>query len=168
MKRLVLVCPSVRNPMKRAVVILTVGLVCAALSAPAAFGFAANFDYTGHVKGEPTEFVGFFVKHTQSGHRKVVGFTVSQIPYTCSDAPSGTTAGWKFTERMRVRSDRTFEGKGDWVELPLDPTGRVSGKVRKGGVAVGDFKLRGELAGAGTHCHTGLLDWRATKQQPPT
>lgn len=153
--------------MKRLVFTLS---ICGLLAVPAtgAFGFAATFNYTGHVKGEPTEFVGFFVKHGDGGHRKVVGFTVSHIPYTCSDAPSGTTAGWRFTDRMRVRPDRTFAGKGDWVGLPMDPVGRVSGKFRKGGVAVGDFKLRGELAGAGTHCRTGPVDWRATKQQPPT
>jgi hypothetical protein len=153
--------------MKRLVFTLS---ICGLLALPAtgAFGFASTFDYTGHVKAEPTEFVGFFVKHGDGGHRKVVGFTVSQIPYTCSDAPSGTTTGWRFTDRMRVRPDRTFDGRGDWVELPLDPVGKVSGKFRKGGVAVGDFKLRGELAGPGTHCHTGLVDWRAKKQAPPT
>jgi hypothetical protein len=152
--------------MRRLTLGISIALVAGALVAPAAFGFAANFDYTGHVKGQPTEFVGFFLKHTANNHRKVMGFTVSQIPYTCSDAPSGTTAGWRFTERMRVRRDRTFEGTGDWVGLPLDPVGKVSGKLRHGGVAVGDFKIRGELAGPGTHCRTGLLEWRATKQQP--
>ena len=152
--------------MKRLVFTLS---LCAMLALPAtgAFGFAATFNYTGHVKGQPTQFVGFFVKHPAGGHRKVLGFTVSQIPYTCSDAPSGSTTGWRFTERMRVRH-RAFEGRGDWAGLPLDPVGTVSGRFRDGGVAVGDFKLRGELAGAGTHCHTGLLKWRATKQQPPT
>jgi hypothetical protein len=153
--------------MRRATLILSLALTAAAVLAPAAFGFSSSFDYAGHVKGQPTGSVGFFVGRGDGGHRKVAGFTVSQIPYTCSDAPSGSTTGWRFKERMRVRRDRTFEGTGDWVGLPLDPTGSVSGKLRHGGVAVGDFKLRGELAGAGTHCHTGLLEWRATKQQPP-
>jgi hypothetical protein len=157
---------ALRDPMRRAALILTLAFVCVTVTASGALGFAANFDYTGHVKGQPTEFVGFFIKHAPSGHRKVVGFTVSQIPYACSDAPPGATAGWRFKDRMRVRRDRTFEGTGDWVDLPQDPTGAVSGKLRRRGVAVGDFKLRGELAGPGTHCHTGLLDWRATKQQP--
>ena len=154
--------------MRRPALILTLALACAALTAPAAFGFAAGFDYTGHVKGQPTESVGFFVKRGDGGHRKVVGFTVSQIPYTCSDAPSGATTGWRFTERMRVRRDRTFEGSGDWVGLPLDPTGKVSGKFgTRGDVARGDFRLRGELAGSGTHCHTGLVEWRAFHQAAP-
>jgi hypothetical protein len=152
--------------MKRLVLVICLcGLL--AVAAPAAFGFSASFNYTGHVKGQPTEFVGFSTKRGDGGHRKVFGFTVTQIPYTCSDAPSGATAGWRFKERMRVRPDRTFEGTGDWTGLPLDPVGSVSGKFRQSGVAVGDFKLRGELAGPGTHCHTGLLDWRAAKQQQP-
>jgi len=154
--------------MKRTALVLSLVVACVAVTAPTAFGFAGAFDYTGHVKGQPTASVGFFVKRGDGGHRKVVGFTVSQIPYKCSDAPSGATTGWRFTERMRVRRDRTFEGRGDWVGLPLDPTGTVSGKFRRRGVAVGDFRLRGELAGAGTHCHTGFLEWRATKQQPST
>jgi len=154
--------------MKRFVLCIWIGGLVAALSASAAFGFAANFNYSGHVRGNDTAFVGFFLKHGAGDTKKVIGFTVAQIPYTCSDAPSGATAGWRFVPKMRVRSDRTFEGRGDWVELPLDPVGTVSGKLRRGGVAVGDFKLRGELGGAGTHCRTGLLEWRATKQQPPT
>ena len=152
--------------MKRLVLVVC---LCGLLAVPAlAFGFASAFDYRGHVKGNQTASVGFFIKRGDGGHRKVFGFTVAQIPYTCSNAPSGATTGWRFKERMRVRPDRTFEGTGDWTGLPLDPVGRVRGKFRKRGVAVGDFKLRGELAGPGTHCHTGRLDWRAKKQQPPT
>jgi hypothetical protein len=145
---------------------MAIALIGGALMAPAAFGFAASFDYTGHVKGNPVAQVGFSVKRSDAGRRKVVDFTIAQIPYTCSDAPSGSTAGWSFVPKMRVKRDRTFEGRGDWVELPLDPVGTVSGKFRRGGVAVGDFKIRGELAGPGTHCRSGLLEWRATKQQP--
>jgi hypothetical protein len=63
---------------------------------------------------------------------------------------------------MRVKSHRKFGGSGDWTGLPLDPVGTVNGKLRPGGVAVGDVKHKGGLAGPGTHCHTGLLDWQAT------
>jgi hypothetical protein len=150
--------------MKRLVLSICLAGSLAAISASAASGFASNFDYVGHVKGDPNASVGFFAQRTGTGQRKVAGFTVSQVPYTCSDAPSDTTAGWQFEPKMRVRSDRTFSKTGDWKGLPLDPVGRVSGKLHKGGVAVGEFKLRGELAGPGTHCTTGLLDWRATKQ----
>jgi hypothetical protein len=63
---------------------------------------------------------------------------------------------------MRVRS-RLFGRDGDWIGLPFDPVGAVAGKLRRGGVAAGEFKLRGELAGPGTHCRTGVLEWRAEK-----
>jgi hypothetical protein len=153
--------------MKHLVLSICLAGSLAAISAPAAFGFAGNFDYKGHVKGNPSASVGFFAQRTGTGQRKVAGFTVSQVPYTCSDAPSDTTAGWQFEPKMRVKSDRTFSKSGDWKELALDPVGSVSGKLRRGGVAVGEFKLRGELSGAGTHCTTGRLDWRATEQQSP-
>ena len=134
----------------------------AAISAPASFGFAASFDYVGNVKGTPSGSVGFFVEHPAGGPKRVTGFTVVQVPYDCRDAPSGATAGWRFKPRMRVKF-RRFDGRGDWIGLPLDPVGKVNGKLRPGGVARGEFKLRGELAGPGTHCRTGLLGWRATK-----
>jgi hypothetical protein len=153
--------------MKRLVLYICLAGSLAAITVPSAFGFAGNFDYTGHVKGNPNASVGFFAQRTGTGQRKVAGFTVSQVPYTCSDAPSDTTAGWQFEPKMRVKSDRTFSKSGDWKGLPLDPVGSVSGKLRRGGVAVGEFKLRGELAGAGTHCTTGRLNWRATRQQSP-
>jgi hypothetical protein len=154
--------------MKRFVSITSVALLAAGLGASAASGFLAVFDYQGHVKGDQIADVGFFVKRADSGRKRVTQFTVTQAPYSCRDAPPGRTGGWRFLEKMRVKRDRTFEGRGEWVGLPLDPVGKVSGKLRRGGVAVGEFKLRGELAGAGTHCGTGVLEWRATKQQPPT
>ena len=67
---------------------------------------------------------------------------------------------------MRVRH-REFSGQGDWLELALDPSGRVSGRFQRNGVVVGTFRIHGELAGPGSSCYTGLLSWRATKQQPP-
>jgi hypothetical protein len=140
--------------------------ICALIAPASALGFNANFNYVGHVKGQPTTNVGFSVDRSSGGAKRVPEFVVSQIPYTCSDAPPDLTAGWRFKPKMRVQPDRTFAGRGDWVDLPLDPVGTVSGKLRRNGVAVGSFKLRGELAGPGTHCHTGLLDWRTTKRPP--
>lgn len=97
----------------------------------------------------------------------MTGFTVTQAPYHCRDAPDDVTAGWRFNEKMRVKSDRTFFAAGQWTGLPLDPTGLVRGKLRRSGVSVGSFKLKGELAGSDTHCQTGLLEYRATRQQGP-
>jgi hypothetical protein len=151
------------GPVKRFLLSICACGMLAAVSAPSSLGFAGNFDYVGQVKGEPGTYVGFFLELSNTGKKRVDGFTVTGIPYDCRDAPSGITAGWSFEPRMRVRS-RQFEGKGDWVGLPLDPVGAVAGKLRRRGVAAGEFKLRGELGGAGTHCRTGLLEWRAEKR----
>jgi hypothetical protein len=153
--------------MKRLVLCAGVCGLLAAMLPSGALGFAGNFDYVGHMKGNPNTFIGFFVKHASGGHRKVTGFTVSQIPYTCRDAPDGTTAGWRFDPKMRVKTDRTFFKTGSWTGLPLDPYGLVRGKLHRGGVATGEFKLNGELAGPDTHCHTHIQDWRATRQSGP-
>ena len=151
--------------MKRLALSICVCGSLAAMSAPASFGFAANFDYIGAVKGEPGSSVGFFVEHPEGGPKRVTGFTATGVPYDCRDALSGVTVGWRFKPRMRVIA-RRFDRRGAWVGLPLDPVGRVSGKLRRGGAVAGDLKLRGELAGPGTHCRTAVLDWRATKNQP--
>lgn len=148
--------------MKRLALSICVCGLLAMASAPASFGFAGDFDYKGSVEGYPTSFVGFFVARTGDGSKRVEEFTVTRVPYECRDAPAGVTAGWRFEPRMWVRS-RRFEGRGDWIGLPLDPVGTVDGKLRRGGIAAGEFKLRGELAGPGTHCRTGLLGWRAAK-----
>jgi hypothetical protein len=153
--------------MKRFVLFTCLCSLLGGTIAQSALGFQSNqFDYEGHVKGQQGAFVGFAVKSTAGQRKRIAHFTVAVIPYSCTDAPSGTTAGWRFDDSIRMEPDRTFGGSGDWIGQPLDPVGRVGGKLRKGGVAVGDFKLRGELAGPGTHCTTGLLDWRATKQPP--
>ncbi len=148
--------------MKRFLLSICAYGVLAALSAPSSPGFAGDFDYVGQAKGEPDTYVGFFLERSAAGKKRVESFTVTGIPDDCRDAPSGITAGWSFEPGMRVRS-RRFEGKGDWVGLPLDPVGAVAGKLRRGGATTGEFKLRGELAGEGTHCRTGLLGWRAVK-----
>ena len=134
----------------------------AAAAAPSSFGFAAGFDYLGEVKGQDGTSVGFSIDRSASGHRRVSEFTITRVAYDCRDAPAGLTDGWVFDPGIRVKS-RRFEGRGDWIGLPLDPVGKLTGKLRRGGRASGSFKIRGEFAGAGTHCSTGLLDWRASR-----
>ncbi len=131
-------------------------------AAPSSFGFAANFDYVGDAKGQDGSSVGFSLTRSASGRKRVVDFTVTRVAYQCRDALPGLTDGWLLDRGMRVRS-RRFEGRGDWIGLPLDPVGKVTGKLRRRGRASGSFKIRGELAGPGTHCNTGLVDWRASK-----
>jgi hypothetical protein len=146
--------------MKRLVLSIAVCGALSAASASSSLGFSGAFDYVGTAKDQPVSFVGFFLDHPAGAPKRVTGFTVTQVPYECSDAPPGFTTGWRFKPKMRVKS-RKFDGKGDWVGLPLDPVGAVSGKLRRSGAVVGEFKLRGELAGPGTHCRTGKLGWKA-------
>jgi hypothetical protein len=142
------------------------GVACAA-AAPASFGFLLDFDYVGTVKGQEASEVGFKVKKSASGRKQVTDFTVLSVAYECSDAASGVTSGgWVLDRKMRIKA-RSFEGEGDWVGLPFDPVGKVSGKLKPGGIAKGSFKMTGELAGPGTHCKTGLVDWRATRNELP-
>ena len=149
--------------MKRIALFVSVCGLASALAAPAAFGFSTSFQYLGVVKGQETSEIGFSVEKSASGKKRVTGFTVLRVAYDCSDAPSGsTTGGWVFDGTPRIRS-RQFEAKGEWVGLPLDPVGKLSGRLKPGGRASGSFKLTGELGGAGTHCRTGLVDWKASK-----
>ena len=138
-------------------------LACLAVAAGPASGFSIDFDYSGHVKHEQASSVGFKAGRSGSGHKRVTEFTVTHVPITCSDSDATTsTDGYQFAQPMRVKH-RQFAGSGDWTVILLDPSGSVSGKLRPDGTAVGTFRLRGELAGTGTHCHTGPLDWTAIK-----
>ena len=148
--------------MKRFALFLGLCALLALASAPASFGFAANFDYLGQVKGQDGSSVGFSIGRSASGRKRVIDFTVTRAAYECRDAPPGLTDGWVLDRGLRVKA-RRFEGRGDWIGLPLDPVGKVTGKLRPGGRASGSFKIRGELAGPGTHCNTGLVGWRATR-----
>lgn len=153
--------------MKRIALSLCVCGFAWAAAAPASLGFSLDFDYVGTVKGQEASEVGFKVEKSASGRKQVTEFTVLDVAYECSDAPPGTTTGgWVLDRKMRIKA-RKFDGEGDWVGLPFDPVGKVSGKLKPGGIAKGSFRLTGELAGSGTHCKTGLVDWKATKDKLP-
>jgi hypothetical protein len=142
------------------------GVVLAGIAACAASPAEAlpnqQFDYEGHIAGATTT-VLFNVGRTASGHRVVRRFSVTSVPIDCSDSPDDTSSdGYRLKPQMKIRNG-AFEGQGDWRVLLLDPEGSVSGRFTHPGVARGILKIRGELAGDGTHCHTGELHWRATK-----
>lgn len=152
--------------MKRIALSLCICGFAAAVAAPASFGSATSFDYFGTVKGQEDSEIGFSVTKSASGRKRVTGFTVIAIAYECTDAPAGATNGWMLDRGLRIKS-RRFEGEGDWIGLPFDPVGKVSGRLKPGGHASGSFKITGELAGTGTHCKTGLVDWKASKNEIP-
>jgi hypothetical protein len=139
------------------------GVAGALAGSSSALGFEGNFDYVGSITGHPLGNVGFKIAKTASGHRRVAHFTASSLPITCSDDPATTsTGGYEFGRGMRV-VHHSFSGSGDWIVIALDPTGSVGGTFKDNAHVRGTFKLRGELAGPGTHCHTGELKWHAGK-----
>jgi hypothetical protein len=149
---------------KRALAIAAAASVAvAALAAPCALGFSENADYLGSVEGA----AGFanlgFDLVKKDGRQVVKHFHVTSVPIACSDSPDTTsTGGFQLHEGMKV-SHRHFSGSGDWSTLATDPNGAVTGTLHRGHTASGVLKLHGELAGPGTHCHTGELGWAAVK-----
>ena len=133
-----------------------------ALLGPAvAIGFFAG-DYAGNVKGDPQAEVFFEVKRTDSG-RKVKHFISEDVDFTCTVGTPGETEPMEILATFPVR-DRRFKGKGEAVLIGADPFGKVTGRFKRNGVAVGTLLLRGELDGnPGSQCTTGFVEWRAEK-----
>jgi hypothetical protein len=147
--------------------ILIAMVAIASLAAGTAFGFEGNFDYSGSVKHDsPFSSIGFRIEPTNNGHRKVTTFTVTNVPITCTDSTDPrSTGGYELDDSMRIKHGE-FAGSGEWLVIAQDPAGSVTGKFHPGGVATGTLRIHGELAGPGTHCHTGELGWKATKNPP--
>jgi hypothetical protein len=146
----------------QAVVAISAGL---ALAATPALGFNSNFGYSGSVE-DSTSFtnLGFDLKAKPGGGKVVQHFTLTSLPIACSDSPDTTSSGgFQLHGGMRV-TDRHFSGRGDWSTTPTDPRGSVQGVFHRGHTASGVLKLHGELAGPGTHCHTGELGWAAVRR----
>jgi hypothetical protein len=136
-----------------------------ALWAAPALGFNSNFGYSGSVEGtNGFSNLGFDLRHKPGGGNVVQNFTLTALPIACSDSPDTTsTGGFRLHGGMRV-ADRHFSGSGDWSTTPIDPRGSVQGVFHRGHTASGILKLHGELAGPGTHCHTGALGWVAVRR----
>ncbi|MGH2967115.1 MAG: hypothetical protein ACRDMH_17290 [Solirubrobacterales bacterium] len=147
---------------RRAVgVCLAVALALAVLPMPASAFF--ELDFSGHVRQDPDSFVGFNVKRTETGKRKVTFFTTRGIVYSCDDTSTGRTEFLTLEGSMRVKH-RRFEGKVRVFTPQGDPVARVHGKLQGDHqVANGDLRLVGKLSPQpGLRCDTGVLEWRAT------
>lgn len=118
--------------------------------------------YNGHVVGQPNTTVAFELERTDSG-RRVQNFIVSNIPYTCEGGGSGTTGQLVAEGGFRVRRGE-FSGTREVIDSAQDPI-TVHGELRRGGLARGTLKVFGPLAGGGTDCTSGRLDWRAERDQ---
>lgn len=153
--------PLLNSPRARLGVALAIACLIAAVTAGLALGFS-EFDYSGHVKGDPGDGqVGFDVDKV-GGHKEVSGFTAFHVKYVCDDDSHGRSQGLEFEQPARVHDDGTFKGSGNVIIPLVDPSGRLKG-VLDHGKANGTFKIHGELAGPGSACTTGLQKWRATR-----
>ncbi len=143
-------------------VVALASIALAAAGAGSAYGFAS--EYTGEVKDDPPSDMGFNIDRAGGGDRKVVEFTSVNIQFECEIGTPGRTDGPQQLGKMRVKDDGSFKGSDEVVGIPADPHGKVTGKLRRGGKAVGTLRLRGELDGnAGSDCDTGTQDWKAEK-----
>lgn len=133
----------------------------AVLSMPASAFF--ELDFSGHVRQDPDSFVGFNVKRTETGKRKVFFFTTRGIVYSCDDTSTGRTEFLTLEGSMRVRH-RRFAGKVHVFTPAGDPVAHVHGKLHRGNqVANGDVRLVGKLSPEpGLRCDTGVQEWRVT------
>jgi hypothetical protein len=146
-------------PMTRSVALL--GSVLALFVAGTASGVIAG-DYAGNVNGDEGALVTFQVKKTDNAKR-VKSFITDDVDFTCTVGTPGETVTMQILASFPVE-DQRFKGSGEAVGIPADPFGKVTGKFKPGGRAVGTLKLRGELDGeVGSHCTTGVVGWRAER-----
>jgi hypothetical protein len=106
--------------------------------------------------------MGFNVVKTDAG-KKVRGMLLDGLPYECEEEPAGATEGHRVLGSFKVQN-REFGGTRDAVDAELvDPTAKVTGKLKPGGKAKGTIRLKGAIAGPGSDCDTGRLEWKALK-----
>jgi hypothetical protein len=141
---------------------LAVAMTAAMLPVPASAFFELDFD--GHIRHDPDSFVGFNVRQTPAGKRRVSFFTTRGIVYSCDDTSTGRTEFLTLEGSFRVKH-RKFEGKVHTFTPAGDPVARIHGKLHRGlQVADGDLRLAGKLNSSQPQlrCDTGALQWRVT------
>ena len=137
--------------------------VAAALLVPATAAATIVGDYHGQIKGDALTELGFDVKRSDSGHKRVRFFVADGVSFTCTVGADGRTDPMQIDATFPVNRDGEFKGKGD-VITNVDPVGKVTGRLKRGGRAAGTLRISGELDGAGSSCTTGVQEWRAEKQ----
>jgi hypothetical protein len=140
---------------------LAVALAAAVMPMPASALF--ELDFNGTIRHDPDSYVGFNVKRTAIGKRKVTFFTTQGIVYSCDDSSTGRTQLLTLDGSMRVRH-RRFDGRVHVFTPAGDPVAHVNGRIHRGSqVANGDLRLVGRLSSQpGQRCDTDVQEWRAT------
>ncbi len=123
-----------------------------------------RLDFNGHVKQDPDSYVGFNLKRTPTGKRKVTFFTTRGIQFACAGGSTGRTEFLTLDGSFRVEH-RRFEADVHTFTPLGDPVAHVHGKLhRDHRVADGTIRLAGKLdpSQPDVRCNTGTQEWRAT------
>jgi hypothetical protein len=147
---------------------LAVAAVIGAVAAAPALGIFLT-DYQGTVKGDPTAMVGFNVRKSANGVRRVKAFFEDQVEYTCEGGASGRAGPLQMEDAAFRVKHGEFSGSSSFLTPAGDPRLTVKGKLRPHGVARGTLRLTGHLdeAAPSARCDTGKVEWRAEKNVLP-
>jgi hypothetical protein len=152
----------------RALLALAVAAVVGALVAAPALG-AFFADYQGPVKGDPIASVGFNLRKSANGVKRVKGFFESEVEYTCEGGASGRATPLAMEEGGFRVKHREFSGSSSFLTPVGDPRLTVKGELRPHGLARGTLRLTGHLdeTTPSARCDTGKVEWRAEKNVVP-
>jgi hypothetical protein len=142
-------------------------VVGAVAAAPALGAFIS--EYQGPVKGDPSATVGFNLRKSANGVKRVKGFFESEVQYTCRGGASGRANPLAMEEGgFRVKHGE-FNGSTSFLTPIGDPRLTVKGELRPHGAARGTLRLTGHLdqTTPSARCDTGKVEWRAEKNPVP-
>src|SRR5262249_42936641 len=91
---------------------------------PTPAGAFFELDFSGHVRQDPDSFVGFNLKRTETGKRRISFFTTRGVVYSCDDTSTGRTEFLTLEGSIRVKH-RRFDGKAHVITPAGDPVARV-------------------------------------------
>ena len=145
--------------LKRSVVVSILALV---LAVPA-LAFAVSHTHSGEIEGDPSSYIAFDLIKTDFSGKRVANMVFSKAPYTCESDPSGQTDPMDVKGSFKVKHHE-FGGTRELdPDAIIDPSAKITGKLKDGGKVVGTIRVKGELAGPGSDCHSATLDWAAEK-----
>src|SRR5687768_18400969 len=79
--------------------------------------------YQGFVKGDQATTVGFGIKRTDAGNKRVKNFITDNIVFTCTVGTPGRTDPMEIVGTFPLNEDREFKGKGEAILIGADPFG---------------------------------------------
>lgn len=139
-----------------------------AASASAGTGF--NPDYGGHIESDPAAYFGFEVNKTGGERKFQQGFFYGENISCTIQSYDGRLGIRTVNRSLRIDGKGRFSGTGEG-QVPQNRGGsprtykvKIKGRI-KGRKASGSLKLTQK--GAGNHCYTGVLTWKARRPAAP-